>query len=61
MTEEDSKNLIMSIQKIQIVGDGKEPIWMAPEEAIRFLEHVMSAINNPHLEVVVECALKKVK
>lgn len=61
MTEEDSKNLIVCLRNIQIVGDGKVPIWMTPEEAMRFLEHVMEPITNPRLEVVAECALKRVK
>ena len=60
MTEEESKNLIMSIHKIQLVGEGKGPVWMTFGDAMQFLEHVMGAINNPHMEVVVECALKKV-
>lgn len=61
MSEEESKNLIMSIRNIQVVGEGKAPIWMTSEDAMQFLEHVMGAINNPYLEVVVECALKGVK
>lgn len=60
MTEEEPKNLIMSIRNIQVVGEGKGPIWMTPGDAMQFLEHVMGAINNPYLEVVVECALKRV-
>lgn len=61
MSEEEPKNLIMSFRNIQIVRDGKEPIWMPLEDAMQFLEHIMGAVNNPHIEVVVECALKRVK
>ena len=61
MTEEEPKNLIMSIRNIQIVGEGKEPIWMTPGDAMQFLEHVMGEVNNPYIEVVVECALRRVK
>ena len=60
MTEEEPKNVIMSIRNIQIVRDDKNPIWMTSGEAMQFLEHVMDAVNNPHIEVVVECALRRV-
>lgn len=61
MAEEEPKNLIMSFRNIQIARDGKEPIWMTPGEAMQFLEHIMGAVNDPYIDVVVECALKRVK